>query len=131
MPKYFSVEEANALLPQVQPGLEECQRIVAEARPIQEALMQAARTSRGNGHGDEGDLQAKAQRAQELSRRLQEIVGQIQSLGVEIKDIDRGLIDFRSEREGREIYLCWMLGEGDTIAWWHPIETGFSGRQPI
>jgi hypothetical protein len=47
-----------------------------------------------------------------------------------LKDLDTGLIDFPTLRDGREVYLCWQLGEPH-IAWWHEIETGFSGRLPL
>ena len=49
----------------------------------------------------------------------------------EVKDPDQGLIDFRTKRRGREVYLCWKLGEGDRVAFWHDLETGFSGRRPL
>ena len=54
----------------------------------------------------------------------------IHALGVEIKDLDRGLCDFPALREGRVVYLCWVFGEDD-IEWWHDIEAGFAGRQPL
>jgi hypothetical protein len=73
---------------------------------------------------------AQAQRARQLTERLQAHLAAVQALGIEVKDIERGLIDFRHQREGRDVYLCWMLGEQD-IAWWHPVETGFAGRQPL
>lgn len=130
MPRYFTLDEANALIPEVRPRLEECQRIVEALRPIQETLSRAAIVSRGNGHGDEGALGQQAQKARQLTERLQEHLARIQALGIEVKDIERGLIDFRHRREGRDVYLCWMLGE-DEIAWWHPVETGFAGRQPL
>lgn len=55
---------------------------------------------------------------------------EIQSLGIVIRDVDRGLIDFPAVRDGREVYLCWQLDEGE-IAFWHDIEAGFGGRQPL
>ena len=55
---------------------------------------------------------------------------QIQDLGVLVKDINLGLLDFPALREGQEVYLCWQYGEGE-IAFWHEVEAGFAGRQPI
>jgi hypothetical protein len=130
MPRYFTIDEANALIPQVRPRLEECSRIAAELGPLQQSLSRASRLSRGNGHGDEGAIGAQAQRARQLTETLQQQLAAIQALGIEVKDIERGLIDFRHKRDGLDVYLCWMLGEGD-IAWWHPVETGFAGRQPL
>ncbi len=66
-----------------------------------------------------------------LASEIRAIVRSIDELGVEVKDLDQGLIDFPSQRRGREIYLCWKLGEGDRVAWWHPVETGYAGRRPI
>jgi hypothetical protein len=62
---------------------------------------------------------------------LAEHTGELEALGVQLKDYERGLLDFPSMREGRVVLLCWQLGEGDRIEWWHDLETGFSGRQPI
>ena len=56
---------------------------------------------------------------------------QINALGVLVKDLDTGLIDFPTLRDGHEVYLCWKLGEGERIQWWHEIEDGFAGRQPL
>ena len=100
----FSRAEAEALLPQVRPLLEEIKRRKAshDRRP--------------------SDI---------LERELNALVATVAALGVEVKDLDRGLIDFRTIRRGREVYLCWMLGEGDRITWWHELDTGFAGRKII
>jgi hypothetical protein len=63
----------------------------------------------------------------ELSSRT----GELEALGVQIKDYARGLIDFPSLRDGNVILLCWQLGEGDQLEWWHDLESGFAGRQPL
>ena len=63
----------------------------------------------------------------ELSLRVNELEG----LGVQLKDYSRGLIDFPSLRDGRVVLLCWQLGEGDSLQWWHDVEAGFAGRQPL
>jgi hypothetical protein len=62
----------------------------------------------------------------ELSRAL----GELQALDIVVRDIDRGLIDFPSIRDGEEVYLCWLLDE-EEIAFWHEPETGFAGRKPL
>jgi hypothetical protein len=58
------------------------------------------------------------------------LIHEIQATGVLIKDINLGLLDFPALKDGREVYLCWQYGEGE-IAFWHEIEAGFAGRQPI
>jgi hypothetical protein len=69
---------------------------------------------------------AVSRRATELARALEEI----QALGVVVKDLDTGLVDFPSVRDGRDVLLCWRLGE-DEVAFWHGYDDGFAGRQPI
>lgn len=122
--KHFTVEEADALLPRVREILEQIHgvrdRLVVDweqARPV----LRAART---NGGGREAgpyldDLLT-------LNNRLHRLL----DLGVELKDLDRGLVDFPSWRDEREVYLCWRLGE-ERVAYWHEMETGFAGRQPL
>ena len=55
----------------------------------------------------------------------------LEGLGVQLKDFTQGLIDFPSMRDGRVILLCWKADEGDQVEWWHDVEAGFSGRQPL
>jgi hypothetical protein len=56
---------------------------------------------------------------------------ELEVLGVQLKDFDRGLIDFPSLRDGRVVLLCWQMGEGDQLEWWHDIDAGFAGRTPL
>ena len=116
MAKHFTVAEANALLPTVRPIVE---RMVELRRELGEkqALVGAVST---NGGGYDPQLRAAiALCVEELNR-----------VGVQVKDLDTGLIDFPSVRDGEEILLCWQLGE-DEIAWWHTPDDGFAGRQPL
>jgi hypothetical protein len=57
-------------------------------------------------------------------------VAQIDKLGITLRDIERGLIDFPALTGGRQVWLCWQLGE-DTVAFWHELETGFGSRRPL
>jgi hypothetical protein len=100
----FTRSQAEALLPKVRPLLEDLQRRKQsyDRRPTDPV-------------------------AKEINALLVEVA----RLGAEVKDPDRGLIDFRTLRRGREVYLCWQLGEGDRIAYWHGIESGFGGRKLI
>ena len=65
-----------------------------------------------------------------IERQIAELIEHIQQQGVEVKDIRRGLVDWRAERDGRVVYLCWQYGER-TVSWWHELSDGFAGRQPI
>ena len=62
--------------------------------------------------------------------RLDKLLHRIFDTGAQVKDINTGLLDFPALREGQEVYLCWKYGE-DQIAFWHEIDAGFVGRQPI
>jgi hypothetical protein len=61
-----------------------------------------------------------------MNRRLQ----RFNEWGIELKGLEEGLVDFPSDRDGRTVYLCWKQGE-DSIQWWHDLDTGFAGRQPL
>ena len=67
---------------------------------------------------------------EKVERELWRIAQEILGLGVEIKDLDQWLIDFPSQRDGRVVYLCWRRGE-ENIEWWHDMDAGFAGRQPL
>lgn len=127
----FTLEEAEALLPQVREELlamQECKRRIDGLRD--EMTGEAGKAS-GNGHvRDENALAEKRRQAEGLVNQLNERLARLNAWGVELKGLDEGLVDFPSERDGRIVYLCWRLGE-EHIAWWHDIDTGFSGRQPL
>ena len=127
----FSIEEAEALLPQLQEILAEMQRCKAAIDDVRGDLGQATQSATGNGHvRDEASLAEKRRRAESFVEQLNEGLAKINAMGVELKDIDQGLLDFPHEREGRVVNLCWKLGEA-RIEWWHEIDSGFAGRQPL
>jgi hypothetical protein len=63
--------------------------------------------------------------------KLTSHIAELEALGVQLKDFERGLIDFPSLRDGRIVLLCWQLGEGDELEWWHDVDAGFAGRTPL
>lgn len=70
----------------------------------------------------------------EVARPLVELsraVAELEAVEVVLRDVERGLIDFPAMRGEREVYLCWLLDDEEEIGFWHPIESGFSGRQPL
>ena len=127
----FTPDEANELLPTVRPLVE---RMVEAKRALDAAQAEADDVSvriSGNGGGLPPARLAEvdagvSRRATELARVLEEI----QALGVIVKDLDTGLVDFPSVREGRDVLLCWQLGEDD-VAFWHGYDDGYAGRRPI
>ena len=127
----FTLAEAEAMLPQVRDELLAMQACKREVDGLRESFEHAAHKSTGNGHvKDEDALADKRRRAEALVEQINERLARINQWGVELKGIDEGLIDFPSRRDERVIYLCWRLGE-DRIAWWHEIDVGFAGRQPL
>ncbi len=125
---HFTICEARAALPALRRRLLRVQELLAEARRAQEAegTVQTI-VLRGNGKGPiltgAGQFQAQAQ----------QIVKEIAGEGIQIKDLERGLVDFPhflNADPAHEVFLCWHLGE-DTITTWHEIEAGYAGRRPL
>jgi hypothetical protein len=124
--KLFSVEEANALLPTVRQILLRIQRAHLKLLIYRDSAKEAAAgADLGGGGMTDGPYYVS------LLVALFEGNGELETLGVQLKDQARGLIDFPSLRDGRVVLLCWRLGEGEQIEWWHDVETGFAGRQPL
>jgi hypothetical protein len=126
--KLFTLDEANALLPEVTPLLISLRDLKEQLDAATAALERFTPVMRGNGHGMEA-IGLERQIA-ELIARIAPGLREIAELGIEVKDINQGLIDFPSVRDGRIVYLCWRLGEGE-IAYWHDLDAGFAGREPI
>lgn len=117
----YTVESANALLPQLAPALVELREKFEEAEKIREAYSQIAA---GNGRSQrQGEEQRKMARVAELLGRLEE-------WGIQLRDISTGLVDFPAEMSGERVFLCWRLGE-DEVAFYHSPEDGFRGRRPL
>ena len=124
--KIFSVEEANALLPGVRSIVESIQRQHNHLLSFQTAARYAAEGVEQGGGGMPGGPNYVT-----ILVKLADRTGELESLGVQLKDYARGLIDFPSLRDGRVVLLCWQLGEGDELQWWHDVDAGFAGRQPL
>src|SRR3989441_13282701 len=124
--KIFSIEEANALLPTVRGILRRIRRAHKHLLSYQTAAKQAANAAEQGGGG-----MADGVRYAVVLVELTTLMSEIESLGVQLKDFGRGLIDFPSLRDGRVVLLCWRADEGDRLEWWHDVEAGFGGGQPL
>jgi hypothetical protein len=124
--KLFTLEEANSLLPSVRPIVKSIQRSHRRVRSFQNSAKLAADAAENGG----GGMPRGSQYAR-LLIDLSLLAGQLEGLGVQLKDYANGLIDFPSMREGRVVLLCWKADEGDQLEWWHDVEGGFAGRQPL
>ena len=124
MPRYFTLEQANEALQIIRPIMEEVQTIRQKILTSQPEAWTAIEKSVGNGGN-----RALSAMIQDFEK-LDALVHRILETDVLIKDINIGLLDFPALRNGREVYLCWQYGEGE-IAFWHEVEAGYAGRQPI
>jgi hypothetical protein len=127
--RLFTLDEALALLPTVRQLVIEIRDAKAELDRVTAEVERLLGLSGGNGHLA-ADLEAARKQVTAAAARLESLMADLDSTGAQLKGIDEGLIDFPSEREGRVVNLCWRLGE-DTIAWWHELDAGFPGRQPL
>jgi hypothetical protein len=130
MAHYFTREEAEALLPQISVVLRKIQERRRELQQSEEELGALRLQAMGNGHHlHERMMELQRELARHI-QALQALVNDLKEFGCELKDADSGLIDFLSLRNGDEIYLCWRLGE-KRINFWHHLDAGFAGRQPL
>jgi len=130
MAHYFTREEAEALLPQITVVLLKIQETRKAVQQSEEELGML----RAQAHSDGHFLHERMMHVQKVLathlQTLQGLINELSDFGCELKDPDSGLIDFLSLRNGREIYLCWRLGE-ERINFWHHLNAGFVGRQPL
>ena len=124
--KLFTVAEANALLPVVREILKRIQAARKKLASYHNEAKAAAEQAEHGGGGFSDGL-----RYADFLIELTSQTNELEVLGVQLKDFDRGLVDFPSMRDGRVVLLCWQIGEGDEVEWWHDVEDGFAGRTPI
>jgi hypothetical protein len=130
MADYFTRAQAEALLPRLEDSLRELQALRAELAECERELHETHARMASNGHIPLDDIASLPTQVADLSRRLSERAHDVAESGVIIKDLDMGLLDFPTLREGRVVYLCWRLGE-QRIGWWHEVDAGLSGRQAL
>lgn len=123
--KLFSLEEANGLIPTLRPKLVAIQRLYAQVDVLKDHARAAASASEFGGGMAGGTSYVN------MLYKIGKLTTEIGESGVEMKDYSRGLIDFPHMKNGRVVFLCWQLGEGDEIEWWHETEAGFAGRQRL
>ncbi len=122
--KTFTLEEANALVPQLEALLEEIVSLRDKLVSMGPTLQPVVQRAGGNGGSKAGSEYVL------LLQRFNASLSVFQDIGCELKDLDQGLVDFPSYREGKLIYLCWKRGER-RVEFWHDLESGFAGRQPL
>ena len=131
MPRYFTLDEATALLPTLRPILERIIMLRARLERTERDLVSLNWKARTNGHANhEGSFGEGQEARTELMSEINAELLKVQELGVELKDPALGLIDFPSVRGDKIVYLCWRLGETE-IGYWHDTDTGYASRQPL
>ena len=121
--RHYTIEEARALLPQIRlwfAAIDQWRRVFEQTDGKLAAQLEA--------HGDQGG--EPVNRWVKAMAGIQAVLGEFQHRGIQIKDLERGLIDFPALRDGQEVFLCWEKDEDD-IEFWHDLETGFGGREPL
>ncbi|HEY4034328.1 MAG TPA: DUF2203 domain-containing protein [Ktedonobacteraceae bacterium] len=130
MTHYFTREEAEALLPEISIVLRTIQECHLKVRSLEEDLVALRAQAMGNGHHLH-DRMSKVQKSLFFETTiLRDALHELEAFGCELKDPTIGLIDFLFLHSGKEAYLCWHLGE-EHIAFWHPLDVGYMGRQPL
>lgn len=129
--RLFTAEEADELLPWLRGVLQKIGECRNQINSKLEEIKPLSQKSKSNGGGRLGEeLKLKQEEISELSEAANKLNEEIQHKGCILKDLDNGLVDFPSMRGGREVYLCWCLGE-ERVSYWHELDTGFASRQPL
>ena len=119
------MDEANFLIPWLVEIFQKLELLRQEYTTIQERLADLEKAS-----CNLADYESLKVSAGRLARQIEEGVDEILDQGIIVRDVSRGLVDFPSQRDGREVYLCWIGGEA-RIHYWHEIDRGFSDRVPL
>lgn len=132
MPRFFTLQQAEQVLPEIDAAMREAIARKAECEHVQAERQQVAQRAAmlGGMHVDRAQALDQKTRGQEALRALEQAVEKVHSFGCLVKDLDIGLIDFPTLFQGEEVYLCWKLGERG-IHFWHGVSEGFRGRKAI
>jgi hypothetical protein len=141
MARFYDIDDANALLPELGTIVGVLGEQRSELVRLRDEVLAAGKTggegaalAGGAGGSDgppiSGELRLTRLRMQGLIDQMAAGVARIDALGLTLRDIERGLVDFPALVAGRQVWLCWRLGES-SIGWWHGLDTGFDGRRPL
>lgn len=143
--RHFTLEEANTLLPAVREAFRQIHQLVHTKTPAdpgistpEDLALGDCQPSIGNGHDGNGRSHVVHQNAQlsglsfqQRASTVKEMLVSLQRFGIVVQDVMRGLIDFPCLYQGREVFLCYELSDGDEIRFYHELEDGYPGRHPI
>ncbi|HSK51951.1 MAG TPA: DUF2203 domain-containing protein [Clostridia bacterium] len=131
MTRFYDIDEANATVAELDPIV----TVLAEQRDElvrlrDHALARSAGASAPTEPLSDEELRLLRLRMQGLVDQMAAGVARIDQLGLTLRDIGSGLVDFPALVSGRQVWLCWRKGEA-TVDWWHDLDSGFSGRRPL
>ena len=139
MTRFYDLDEANAAIPEVRTILETLRDQRAELIRLRDEVLahdaddEARSESRSDAPTEakiDNDVRVLRLRMQGVIDQMQAGVARIDELGVTLREIETGLVDFPALVNGRQVWLCWRLGEGD-VEWWHELSDGIGGRRPL
>jgi len=132
MARFFTKAEAERLLAEVAPAIQDAIRSKAEYLQFEGRLQELRRrvTMGGGVRIDRAAFLGIQQQRDSRASELKSAIDRVHGFGCLVKDLDKGLIDFPTLFHGREVYLCWKLGEHG-IQFWHGVDEGFAGRKPV
>ena len=130
MSRLYTLAQARRSLPELAAVVIVMRQRALRHDELSALISSLRRSTSADGGQVEGNTSEIEAEMTKLEGQIATLLEHIQRQGVEVKDIRRGLIDWRAERDGREVYLCWQYGE-HTVSWWHELADGFAGRQPI
>jgi hypothetical protein len=130
--RYFDRNEAEDLLPMIAGVLNEAREQKQQMDVLDRDLAQAAAKIMvmGGWIPPHRELAEKRVLRDQSREKIKQAIEQLQEIGCVLKDLDEGLVDFPALLDGREVYLCWKLGE-ERIGYWHGLDEGFAGRKPL
>jgi len=130
MARFFDLDEANEALRELEPILAALRDQRSELIRLRDRVLAATAGGEAAPPDPSDELRLLRMRMQGVIDQMQAGVARIDEIGATLRDIETGLIDFPALASGRQIWLCWRLGEGP-VEWWHELSTGFDGRQPL
>jgi hypothetical protein len=128
--RHFTVEEANELIPLLTPVLADLRVIHRRMREAVQEIRGFEHRAAGNGQGENTAVFDPDKDVEKIQAEMEERLRYLQGVGVHLKDIENGILDFPTRLFDRDVYLCWRLGE-DRVEFWHDVDARFAGRQPL
>jgi hypothetical protein len=128
--RHFTLDEANALVPTLTPILEELRELYHRMSQAAAEVHDFEARAGQNGHGENTRVFSHEYDLRKIHSDLEQRALYLRGIGVHLKDIEHGILDFPTRMFGRDVYLCWRLGE-ERVSHWHDIDAGFAGRRPL